>query len=239
MKNLTKLSLVLAVFVFTTQVNAQLRYGVKGGLNFTNVAFNYAIPADEIDTQLKPGFYLGAVVSYPINDMLNFESGLVLSTKGFNYNHKDEVGSGATVTGYDRSTITYLIIPLHVTYDINQFQIGIGPYVGFGLSGKRKYDYTIQDGGLDRNFGEEKYVFMSKVGPNDVGNNEIPIKGLDVGLDFSVGYMVSDILKINAELGLGLTNLTPEITDEPNFNPADYKTMNRAFSIGVSYFLGE
>lgn len=238
MKNLIKLSLILVIMIFTTQVNAQLTYGVKAGLNFTNFGFNFAMPADEIDTQFRPGFHLGGIISYSLSDAMGIESGLAISTKGFNYNHKDEIGSGATVSGYDRSTITYLVIPVHVIYNIDKFQISTGPYIGFGLSGKRKFDFTIEDGGPDREFGEEKYVFLSEVGPNDLGNNEIAIKGLDFGWDIGVGYMISDLLSINAEFGLGLTNLTPKITDEPNFDPADYKVKNKAFSVGVSYFFG-
>ena len=169
---------------------------------------------------------------------MNIESGLTLTTKGYNYNHEDEIGPGATVSGYDRSTITYLVIPIHISYNIQKLQIFAGPYIGFGIAGKRKFDYIIEDGGPDPYIGEEKYVFMSKVGSNDLKANEIPIKGLDFGLDLGVAYMISDIIRINAEYGIGLTNLTPELTDIPNFIPADYKTSNKAISIGVSYFFG-
>ena len=239
MRKITKLSFILFIMVLAVKVNAQLSYGVKGGLNFTNFAFNFAKPSDEPTTQFKPGFHLGGVVSYLFNEMLYFESGLLLSTKGFSYNHEDEVGSGATVEGFDKSTITYLIIPIHVTYNIQKIQISTGPYIGIGLFGKRKYDYVINDGGPDPYKGEETYKFISKVGPNDLKANEIAIKGLDIGWEIGVGYMISDILKINAEFGLGLSNLIPEETDDPNFNPADFKVKNRAVSVGVTYSFGE
>ena len=239
MEKIIKLSLILFIMICVTQVKAQLSYGVKGGLNFTNFSFKFSKQADEPDTQLKPGFHLGAVVSYPLTEMFNIESGLMLSTKGFNYNHEDEIGAGATVSGFDRSTITYLVLPVHITYNINKIQLSTGPYIGTALFGKRKFDYVINDGGPDPNKGEEKYKFISKVGPNDLKDNEIAIKGLDFGWDIGVGYMISDILKINAEFGLGLSNLTPEETDDPNFNPADYKTNNRSISVGVSYYFGE
>ncbi len=239
MKRIIKMTFMISFFLFNINSYGQLNYGIKGGLNLSNFAFNFARQSEAPDTQFKPGIHIGGIVSYNISEMLKVQSGLSISMKGFNYNHKDEIDGEATVSGYDRSTITYLILPIHGEYYFGDFSIMTGPYLGFGLSGKRKYDYVINDGGLDTEKGEEKYRFMSTVGPDDLRDNEIAIKGFDFGWDFGLGYLVTDALQINAEVSLGLVNLTPEMTDEPDFDPKDYKIHNRVISFGVTYFLGK
>ena len=79
--------MIVFISLFCMQSNAQT-FGLKGGLNLSNM-----LDMDDDDTysndyKMKPGFHFGVTMDLPFNDFLLFESGILLTTKGMKYDEK-------------------------------------------------------------------------------------------------------------------------------------------------------
>ncbi|MGC9373523.1 MAG: outer membrane beta-barrel protein [Bacteroidales bacterium] len=125
--------------------------------------------------------------------------------------------------------VNYLDIPVHAVYGLdlggNKLQFFVGPYVGVGLTGKAKFEMGDMEEEIDIQFVNDGI---------DADDDKLPMKRLDVGLDFGAGFMVSTF-QIQAQYGLGLANLNPKWDGT---DPED-KTSNGVINLSVTYFFGK
>jgi len=227
MKNLIKLSLTVAFMALIINANAQfdkskLKLGIKAGLNLADIAQDFKNSEEESDTKMSLGLAIGLVAEYEIQENLAFQSGLMLTRKGYKI---DESADGEKYE--EKVKVTYLEIPLHLAYKMDAFQFYAGPYIAFGLSGKWEEEYSYDEE-------TEKYDGDIVFGNDrkDAKEGEMMIRGFDAGLDFGVGYQTGPIL-INAGYSLGLSNLMADPNED------DDKVFNRVFKLSVSYFFGK
>lgn len=207
MKNIMRLFVITIALLMTSNMFGQ-QISIKGGLNFANMISKYE--DDKSERKIKPGIHLGATSEFAFSDLISFEPGLLLSTKG--YTKKE----GAYKFS---ANLIYLDIPLaaKATFDLGSIKMyaKLGPYLGLGLSGKAKYKYD----GLSES---EKIKFGSD-------KEESNLKRLDYGLTTGAGVIINS-LQIGLDYGLGLANLAP--------GGGDYKINNRVLGISVGYRLG-
>lgn len=230
MKYLLKTFVISAFIAFSMQTQAQVKFGVKAGLNINNISQNFKESDLESATKMRLAYNIGTTVDFGLSDALSLKSGLMLTSKGFSFDLKEEWGKGAE--GYDRVIFNYLEVPINFAYKINDFQIYAGPYLAIGIGGKEKWDVTTKD---DKDADKIKYIpVFGKVGEGDLDENEGAYSALDYGLNLGVGYQVGPIL-INVGYSLGLGNLTPE-SKGYDYSRKDYKMSNRVISLSVSYF---
>ncbi|MDY0099156.1 MAG: porin family protein [Bacteroidales bacterium] len=180
-----KFLVVFALLAFATESFAQT-YGVKAGLNFSNMLMKDDDHTYSDDYEMKPGFHLGPVAEIPINDLLSFETGLIFSAKGFKYSEDS----------YDmKLNLFYLDIPLtaKARYDAGFGNIYglIGPYLGIGLTGKSVYE------------DEDEPVDWGSDSDDD------DLKRLDFGLTVGAGVEINSIV-VGLSYGLGLANISPD-----------------------------
>jgi len=98
--------------------------------------------------------------------------------------------------------------------------LGAGPYVGFNVSGKTKWDVDVSGGEwTGSTSGDEDINF---------GSGDDEMKVIDAGANFLAGYKFGNGLLINAGYGLGLSNLS-------NSSDSDNKFSNRVLSFGVGF----
>lgn len=125
----------------------------------------------------------------------------------------------------DKLNIYYLDIPLtaKAIFDVGGSKIygTFGPYIGMGLSGKIKSEYT---GNYETETDEEDINFGSDKDEDD-------LKRLDYGLTAGVGIELKSI-QIGINYNLGLANIS-SYTDDGN------KISNRVLGISVGYKFGE
>jgi hypothetical protein len=222
MKNFIKLSILVLLLSFGTDSFAQ-SFGIKAGLNLSNLLVKDDYDTYSDDFKMNPGFHFGPTIEFPMNEMLSFESGLLLSTKGTKMSEKESF-DGYSYEYTSKINLLYLDIPLtaKATFDIgNSKAYGIlGPYVGIGLSGKSKSEYT-EDGETDTE--EEDLSFGSD-------ENEDDLKSLDYGLTAGIGIELNSI-QIGVTYNLGLANISIDTEDS-------YKINNRVLGISVGYKFG-
>lgn len=220
MKNLLKLLIVVIGFTMTTESYAQT-FGVKAGLNLSNMLVEDDDDTYSDDFKVNPGFHVGATAEFPITELFSFETGLLLSTKGFKVS-EEETFMGETVKYESKLNLIYLDIPLtaKASFDLGGARIyGVfGPYIGMGLSGKSKFEITAMG---ETETDEEDIKW---------GSDEDDFKRLDLGLTMGAGVEISSI-QIGLSYGLGLANISTS-TDGGS------KISNRVLGISVGYKFG-
>jgi hypothetical protein len=132
-----KLALVLlAGITFATAANAQFKFGVKAGANFSNVN------GDGVSgTNTLVGFNGGVFVDLPLAEHLSLQPELVYAGEGF------KATETINTTNYTGTfTENYINIPVLLKY---RFPMGLfietGPQVGFLMSAKAKLSGVSAD----------------------------------------------------------------------------------------------
>jgi hypothetical protein len=217
MKNFTKFSMILLISLFCIQTNAQT-FGLKAGLNLSNVLEKDDDGTYSDDYKMNPGFHVGGAIDVPISEVFSFESGLLLTTKGFQIEEED---MGFILKG--KANLYYLDIPLTLKASyalLEGVKIfgAVGPYVGIGLSGKTKVSYEFM--------GEEESQEENVEWGSDEENN---LKRLDMGATFGGGIEINSIM-LGISYDLGLANISP---NQDNGRTIKNKVLK--FSVGCRF----
>ena len=216
MKNILKLFVAILAISATSSLNAQ-QFGIKGGVNLANLlAKNDTDGTYSEDFKSLLGFHAGVTVDFPINDLLSFQTGALLSQKGYKIEEEDKVLGAALKAS---SSIMYVDIPLHLkaSFGVGGLKVyGLaGPYIGIGLSGKDKTELTIAGQTTKK---EEDITF---------GSEKEDVKRLDYGLSVGAGIEINHIT-LGATYNLGLASVS-NITEDSN------KVNTRVFQVSVGY----
>lgn len=199
MNRLIKASIIL-LFVLTGTNSFAQWYGIKGGYNLSRIITqNDAGNRSSLYTN-KEGFHVGFSMQIPVMGPLSFETGLMVSTKGYLANYESTYQS-APVTINLKSTLTYLEIPAlpKLSFGLGEAKIfGLfGPYLGVGLDGDNKKAMTIISSGLTTNTS-----YNLKWGSEEGVDN---LRRVDLGLKAGAGIEFSKI-QLSFAYGMGLRN---------------------------------
>ena len=105
--------------------NAQVKFGVRAGLNHTDQAVKeYDIKQETVP---RISFHVGALVEYAFNDVVLMDAGLTYSNQGY----KTKIGDGKVI---DHT----LNLPVWFKYDFAGFRPKAGIYAGYILSQQLK-----------------------------------------------------------------------------------------------------
>ncbi|MGC4234227.1 MAG: porin family protein [Niabella sp.] len=206
---LAAMALVLGVM----QVNAQATFGLKAGLNVSNLT----VKGEGIKVKYNslPGLHIGVMASLPISDNLSIDPALLYSGKGAKGDDNDEYVALYSNESYN---INYLELPINISYSFNLSStdnikpfVFAGPYLGLAFSGKYKSENT-----------SEKF----KIG-ND--KNTSDIKPVDYGANIGAGVKFSNF-RISAQYGIGMANILP--------GTSSTKMHNSTFGLSIGYTFG-
>jgi len=141
---MTKILKILTVFIvvsfascISTELLAQMRAGVKGGLNVSNLYVD-----DVDDENARFGFNLGFYGQILSSDVFAIQPELLFSTKG----SKLEYGGGL----FDQTVkynLSYLDLPVLAVFKLgDDAEIHVGPYVGYLLGASISHDGDLGSG---------------------------------------------------------------------------------------------
>ncbi len=140
MKLLLNLTVIAMLILFAVNSSAQT-FGIKGGLSLAKMLMENRNRTYSSEILKRPGFQLGPIVDLPMGKVVSFETGLLLTGKGFRYSTRRNprmYESDAILN----TNLLYLDIPLtlKITIDLDDSKLfGVfGPYVGVGLKGAAK-----------------------------------------------------------------------------------------------------
>lgn len=188
----------------------RLTVGLRAGGNFSK-QYN---DGDGADNDFRPGFQGGLEIDLNLFRSLSLNTGAYYVQRGYKTEYSDYRGSKETT-----DNVAYIEVPVLVSYrvklsDASEFQLNVGPYFGFGISGKQKTTSTfagLQDYEIDS---FDEYDGMKKS---------------DIGLHIGAAVVYSDIC-FGIFYERGLTN----VSNVPN---ADYKNGSIGISIGYNFNL--
>lgn len=202
MKNSNKIffaSLVLSFMSFTS-AQAQEKtpsYGFKGGLNFSNF---YIDNVD--DSNMLAGFNAGLYAKFPVTNSIAIQPEINYTTKG-----SEQIYDNGVVQGTSKFNINYIEVPVLLVANItDNFNVHVGPYAAYMVSGKTKND---------SNFGSSE----SELDTDDFNKLDAGISG-GLGLDF-------DVVNFGVRYNYGLT----KIGKDNSFTSSDAK--NSVFNVYV------
>ena len=196
-----KLTLIALLITSTTMVFAQApKFGFKAGLNLNNVSSN----DEELNEELggRTSIHLGVITDFTISKSLSFQPQLLFSGRGAKESHGDHSDV------YDFNSLE---IPLNFTYRKNAAKgvfLGVGPSLGYNLSGKVKGDHDSED--------------------IEFGSAEGEIKRFDLGLNAILGYQFSNKYFVSTNYSSGLSNWS---------NNSNATWRNNILGISVGFFL--
>jgi hypothetical protein len=148
MKQNVKNLVITAVFIlFSISVNAQLRWGLRGGLNLSTMSGWEDINEARVNVEISgsPGYvagsHLGLISQYDLSTEFFLQAELLFSTQGLKVEASD---SG---TGMGR--LNFIQLPVYAGCNINivsdlNFIVAAGPFLAFGIYGSDDAYETLQ-----------------------------------------------------------------------------------------------
>lgn len=171
-RKMVRLVLTAFLLFMIGQANAQLRLGVKGGLNISSVHFS----SDVLKSDNVTGFQVGPMIegSLPLVGV-GFDAAILYAQKGL---ETQTVGGGKTTLKND-----YIDVPVNLKWKLGlpvvKVYLAAGPYVGFRVGGNKIWEIpgSMVDQVKTKNF---------SAGLNFGAGVEL-ISHLQVGLTYGLG----------------------------------------------------
>lgn len=140
MKKLFTLIVLVAATYFAVPANAQLKFGIKGGLNITDMSLS----KDVFETSNRTGFFIGPTIKFTLPIV-----GLGIDVSALYDQREGEVN----VTSDDNTIVSTRLkqksinIPINLRYDIGlgslaAVYIAAGPQFGFNVGDKNQSLYN-------------------------------------------------------------------------------------------------
>lgn len=150
MRKLFTLAVVIAVTLVAIPAQAQFKFGLKGGLNITDMSFS----SDVFESSNRAGFFIGPTVKFTLPIV-----GLGIDASAL-YDQRE-----AKLKGSDKSMKQQAInIPINLRYDIGlgslaAVYLAAGPQFGFNIGDKHQtlledmYDWRLNTSNFSVNVG--------------------------------------------------------------------------------------
>ncbi|MDR1221637.1 MAG: PorT family protein [Tannerella sp.] len=137
MKKLKIIMVIAALFTFST-MQAQFRFGIKGGANISKVKFSKEVFKSDNIT----GFHIGPAAEVTTGQGgIGFDAAVLYTQRGFNSGEKKVKNS-------------YLDVPVNIKFKfglplVNPY-LSAGPYASFRVAGDKVWDVKTVDGVKDQ-----------------------------------------------------------------------------------------
>ncbi|WP_333854468.1 porin family protein [Epilithonimonas sp.] len=195
-----KLFLVGALALFGA-MNAQTKFGVKGGYLMSNLkaeSGNMSITSDA-----KSSFYVGGLVEHKLTDKFAIQGELLYADLGGKTTEEESEG-GYYIKATEKDNIGTLLIPISAKYYVaNAFSLSAGVNFGFVISAKAKYSL---DHNLPSEYVEEIEDYLDAQ-DSDFKDN---IKTLNLSPFVGAEYSLSNGLFFDARYNFGVTNMVKD-----------------------------
>ncbi len=169
-----------AVMAFAFSNAQETRFGVKGGLNISNLG------GDVEDNSAILGFHVGGFAEIKLSEKFAIQPELLFSTQGSKIED-----SGEDYSAEDKLNLSYINLPIMAKFFVApKFSLEAGPQIGFLVSAKDKY--------------EETYLGETISSDEDVKDN---FKSIDFGLNLGAGFDFTENLSAGVRYNIGLSNI--------------------------------
>jgi hypothetical protein len=218
--NRLPLALFLVVSISISQGTlAQVRLGVKAGVNASNIHFNLST------TDPIPGYQAGLMADIGLSSHFSIHPAVLVNAKGFitDLDFRDQNGQ---LQERARGTfrLVYAEVPVLLIYKGElgkkwHWYGGVGPYAGIGITGKSKWNSNIIANK------KEKITFRKQSTTGYI------YKRMDYGLNAAAGVEKGRV-QLGINYSYGLTGIIPQ-------ENITVKTYNRTLAMTAGYWFGK
>lgn len=212
MKNIVlAISVVLlsATTIYAQADDTTTQFGVKGGLNLSNIT------GDDVgDLDSRTSFHLGLFLEVPVSERFSFQPEVLYSGQGFTVlsRNQDDIFDVGDNVEYQ---LSYIQVPLMAKlYLVKGLYAEAGPQFGFKV--KEEIDYKPAAEGGDM----------------VIDANDSSISDFDTSIAVGAGYKFGNGFLVSARYTYGLTNI---FKDNSVFQNADAKNSVLQFGVGFSF----
>lgn len=225
MKKITILFLfVVIAFSGATPLFSQPRYGIRAGLNMTNMQYSgradpyEATAIFQQNSDPRFSFFLGGIAQLDLKKNFTLNGEIQLAGMGY---HLQAADSFQDFTEY-HARLWYVQIPLTVSIRLQGFFAGVGPYLGFGVAGTQEAIKYYPTGNTS---------FKDKSATHFGSEADDHYRRFDFGVQAQAGYSFRNIrLIVSYNLGL-LDAINKAYSNEGTAH-------HRALGVSAAYFLG-
>ena len=208
MKKILSFVFLVAAMMFATSANAQVKFGLKGGLNVTSMSFS----EDVFDASNKTGFFVGPMVKFTVPIVgLSFDAAALYDQKEADVKYADTDGELGKVNVKQQS----INIPVNVRY-------------GFGLSSlANAFVFAGPQWGI--NVGDKNFKW------NDNSSYSLKKSNFSVNVGLGVTLMSHLQLSANYNIACGKTadatwkDVSSNVTEKGN-------SKNNCWQIALGYW---
>ncbi len=168
--------ILLAFFFAAVPADAQMKFGVKGGLNISEMEFNMSVA----DIDNRKGFFVGPMMEFTVPFTgIGFDMAAL-------YDQREIKLDGR------KDKIQYIDVPINLKYSIGTKMAGVyvaaGPQFAFNVGGKNIFD-EIEDG--------HTFELSNSVLSMNVGGGVKLFGKLQVGYNYSIGLGNTGEMKLS------------------------------------------
>jgi hypothetical protein len=234
MKKLLLITFLLAgsltTFAQVYQDDSPVSFGIKGGVNLATLQQSTSGSNSSSTTGSLTSFHAGVFADFKFGDSFSIQPSLLYTGKGAT-EKENESNPEYSINSNVRLTLNYLELPVYALYHTpvgdNDFFIGAGPFVGYGLSGKEKgsesESITEDNDTQSASTSVDQNVKFGSDSSSDVKRIDYGISAM-AGFKFSMGFLVS------VYYDLGLANIDPDSSDDSKI-----RTRVAGLSVGYSF----
>ena len=230
-----KLASILTLAFLTIATSAQslipVKYGIKAGLNFSNLNITPAIDGVQpTDNSSQMGIAAGFILHIPLSDKWFINPEVLYSQKGASFNyaftHDYELNQRDEYKTTNPLTLSYVELNPTISYKANdKLALNFGPSVSFLIG--EDYDYT-QD--PVRDITNTAHILTDGL---------VETASLDVGLNLGISYFFTEHFFVDSRVYTGFIEVASaiqpyEVITSIIPNPA-YTLKNRAIVLSLSY----
>ena len=230
-----KLASILALVFLTIVSSAQslipVKYGIKVGLNFSNLNITPAIDGVKpTDNSSQMGIAAGFIVHIPLSDKWFINPEVLYSQKGASFNyaftHDYELNQRDEYKTTNPLTLSYVELNPTISYKANdKLALNFGPSVSFLIG--EDYDYN-QD--PVRDITNTAHILTDGL---------VETASLDVGLNLGISYFFTEHFFVDSRIYTGfleVASATQPYEEIINNNPdPDYTLKNSAIVLSLAY----
>jgi len=192
----------------TSTSNTNVKFGVKGGINFSNMY------TDDVDDEnVLTGFNLGLYAKVPLASIISIQPELNFTTKGSQLTYNNAFASGKA-----KFRMNYIELPVLAVFNVTKnLNIHAGPYLAYLVDSNVKNDSDVNSFDFENNL------------DNDDFNRFDAGLAVGLGLDF-------DMLNFGARYNYGLTTVGKDTNfNGTNYTFPDGKNSVLSFYVGLSF----
>ncbi len=221
---------IVTIFILSSlAMQAQIEFGLLGGVNFQNINGKNS-SGNKLENGLLTGFHAGLNVNIPVATDFYFQPGLLFSVKGAKneFFTLDLKASGDFTT---TTRLSYIEMPLNLLYrpqlGNGYLLLGFGPYLAYGITGMETTQFSSSSV-------ERPVEYENSVGVLSALDGNAYYRPFDAGANILFGYEfgMGAFVQLNAQLGL--LKINPEyswVSDDQR----EYRNTGYGLSLGYRF----